>query len=288
MGMIEPDMLPFDLEEQLGRIMTAEEIYPSVYHLCVQREGSILLQDYYVVTDTSAIFVKVKKYGEKIPGLRLYSLGEDDSGWRIIDYEIGKYRVKNNIPIPGGETLHSLALFAAEHHPEYFGQYPVPIYTPKGVTLRHRLLENGVYWLETDRGEELLAVCYPIWNGEFSHITQEIGEMTPYDRAYGIDKTMGYLFFSKQSSCVALFELMETRKQWEGTLIDRPALMNAIWEYLPRYALIKNGQEQMGINNLLALLMTEFHIDDIEPQIAYSRMICMYPGKGTDFLKLPE
>ena len=37
------------------------------------------------------------------------------------------------------QEFHRTALFAAGYHPEYFGEYPVPIRTPRGYTLRLNL-----------------------------------------------------------------------------------------------------------------------------------------------------
>ena len=54
---------------------------------------------------------------------------------------------------------------------------------------------------------------------------------------------MSYLFFAKEFSCVPVYELMETRKEWDGTVIHRPALMNALWEYAPKYSILFQQQE---------------------------------------------
>ena len=63
-----------------------------------------------------------------------------------------------------------------------------------------------------------------------------------------------HLFFSPQASCIAIHELMGTRRTWAGTLIDRPALMNAIWNYLPVYAVMANRLEQAGWKGYLVKL----------------------------------
>lgn len=112
-----------------------------------------------------------------------------------------------------------------------------------------------------------------------------IGEPTEDDYTHGFDTTMGCLFFSKECSCVPIFELMKTRREWEGVLISKPALMNAIWEYLPKYALIQNKQEQTGKNELVSMLAKEFGLD-INPKPSAEQLICIYPEAGTDFLLL--
>lgn len=171
------------------------------------------------------------------------------------------------------QAFHRTALFAAGYHPEYFGEYPVPIRTPRGCTLRHRKLENGVYWLETSQCEELLAVCYPIWNTEFTSIARVIGEPTEYDSIQGYDKTMGYLYFTRRSCCAAFYELMQTRPAWEGTVIGKAAVMNAIWRYLPKYAAMAPGLNENSWKNYLSKIETE-----------RERVIRMSPEAGDDFL----
>ena len=116
-------------------------------------------------------------------------------------------------------------------------------------------------------------------------MARAIGEVAEYDKMYKLSETMGYLFFTEQSCCVPIYELMETRKEWEGTLVEKPALMNAIWAYLPDYALTKNGQEQTGKNDLISQLMREFGMD-IEHRTSLEKMIAIYPDAGIDFLHL--
>ena len=122
-------------------------------------------------------------------------------------------------------------------------------------------------------GEELLAVCYPIWNTEFTSIARVIGEPTEYDSIQGYDKTMGYLYFTRRSCCVAFYELMQTRPAWEGTVIGKAAVMNAIWRYLPKYAAMAPGLSENSWKNYLSKIETE-----------RERVIRMSPEAGDDFL----
>lgn len=154
--------------------------------------------------------------------------------------------------------------------------------------LRHRELANGIYWLETSQCEEMLAVCYPIWNTEFSGMVRLMGEVTDFDRAEGINNTMGYMFFSEKTACAAIFELLENRKEWDSTLIDRYALMNAIWENVPKYAIRKNGEEPAGPSSDPFTPWTEDFAEQLAAEKLESRIIGMFPGKGTDYLKFPD
>lgn len=267
--------LPVDLKRELGTITTAQELIPGVYYLTAQTDGG-KAEAFYLVSKSSAVSGSVCKYGRSYPDWRAYPVSDDTSGWRIVEYELGKYQI-----LHGGAELspeaerefRRMALFAAGHHPEYFGEYPVPFYTPRGFALRHQKLENGIYWLETSQCEELLAVCYPIWNTEFTSIARVIGEPTETDRTQGFDKTMGSLFFNWQSCCVAFYELMQTRPLWDGTLVDRPALMNAIWKFCPKYAAMAPKLRETEWKNYLSKI-----------KIEREKIIGIYPNAGDDFL----
>ena len=100
-----------------------------------------------------------------------------------------------------------------------------------------------------------------------------IGEPTEYDSIQGYDKTMGYLYFIRRSCCVAFYELMQTRPAWEGTVIGKAAVMNAIWRYLPKYAAMAPGLSENSWKNYLSKIETE-----------RERVIRMSPEAGDDFL----
>ena len=270
------------LESELGTISVTKSLCPGIYYLIAGQDGEPVAAEYYAVADTSIISRQAKEYGKQISDWWLFSMQDDASGWRIIDYELGKYCVKNHLPQE--QTLHDIALDAAEYHPEYFGAYPIPLHTPRGYTTRHWTLANGIYWLETDQCEEVLAVCYPLWTAELSTLAERVGEMTEYDKAQGIHQTLGCIFFPAQFSCIPIYELMQTRMEaWSGTVIDKPALMNAIWRDAPEYAIMMNRQEQTGMNDLSAMLLRDFDIA-ADPRILPDRMIAISADTGADYL----
>ena len=154
-----------------------------------------------------------------------------------------------------------------------------------GCTVRHWILDNGIYWIETEQCKELLALSYPVWSTELSDLTANLGEQTEYDKAHGIEETLGYIFFPARASCIPLRELMRARPEWAGTVIDKPALMNAIWDAAPEYAYLMNWQEQSGKNDLFSALLAEIGMD-VEPNIAMENMIPLFPDAGKDFLLL--
>ena len=201
--------------------------------------------------------------------------------YKIIQYEVAKYRAQNNLPLD--EPLRATAFFAAQSFPEYFGAFPVPLHTPRGCTIRHWVMDNGIYWPETDLCEEILAVCYPVWSAELSGLVEKLGEQTEYDRTHDIEETLGYIFFPAKISCIPLRELIRTRPEWTGTVIDKPALMNAIWAVAPEYAALMNCQEQSGRNDLFFALLAEAGVQ-VEPNISTDNMIGIFPDSGENFL----
>lgn len=271
------------LESEIGPILSKEEVCPGVYLLSAQNDDELLTRDYYAVMENSNISHEAKSYGKKISGLWLFPMTGDNENYKIIQYEVAEYRAQNNLPLD--EPLRATAFFAAQSFPDYFGALPIPIYTPRGCTIRHWILDNGIYWLETDQCEELLAVSYPVWSTELSDLTANLGEQTEYDKAHDIEETLGYIFFPAKVSCIPLYELMRTRPEWEGTIIDRRALMNAIWSSYPDYALEMNRQEQLGQNDLVAATLKTLGID-VEPNISPDSLLVLYPDAGKDFLLL--
>lgn len=270
-----PEKLPFDLTREIGAVKSVQEFVPGVYYLSAQKENCAA-ENFYVVMECAVIFSAVSGYGQPHSGLRVYALNEDAGGWRIVEYELSKCRMSHNRELITEETereFHRVALFAAGYHPEYFGEYPVPTQTPGGYTLCHRKLENGVYWLETSRCEEMLAVCYPIWNTEFTSIARVAGKPAECDYKQGFGTAMGSLFYSRRTCCVAFYELLRTRPAWEGTVVDKPALMNAIWKDCPKYAVMLPQLNEDELENYLSRSKAE-----------QDEVIGMYPEAGEDFL----
>lgn len=273
------------LENKIGLIQEEDELCPGVYHLVAKNDDELLSRDYYAVMEKSIIPLEARSYGKKISGLWLFPMTGDSEEYKIIQYEVAKYRTQNNLPVD--EPLRSTAFFAAQSFPEYFGTFPVPLHTPRGCTVRHLILNNGIYWLETDQCEEVLAVCYPVWSTELSDLTVRLGEHAEYDKAHDIEETLDYIFFPAKVSCIPLRELLRVRPAWAGTLIDKAALMNAIWSAAPEYVYLMNWQEQSGKNDLFSSLLAEAGVA-VEPNITMDNMIPLFPDAGKNFLLLKE
>lgn len=269
------------LEEEIGKILSVSEEIPGVYVIEADKGGRRFAWEYYVVFDAAPIARKVRNYGKKIDGLRLYAQDDVTGGWHIVQYETNKYKIAvKKEPIPEW-MFRDTSLFAMEFYPEYFGNFPVPFHTPRGCTLRHWELDNGIYWLETSMCEEFLAVCHPIWSVELSDAAVMCGEVMQCDK--DMEGGTPYRFFPKELSCVPIYELLQTRDKWGGTVIDRPALMNAIWEYIPAYAMRLNGQSG-GTYTFLGRL--DRGGLPVMPGHDGRNVIGMFPETGTDFLLL--
>ncbi len=274
-----------DLESELGPIAGKEQVCPGIYLLSAKEDDELLPREYYAVMEESPIPLKAKSYGRKLSSLWLFSLNDGSEEYKIIQYEVAKYRAQNRLPLD--EPLRATAFFAAQSFPDYFGVFPVPLQTPRGCTTRHWILDNGIYWIETDQCEEVLAVCYPVWSSELSNVAEKLGEQTEYDKTHNIENTLGYIFFPEQISCIPLYEMMRERPEWAGLVIDKQALMNALWDAAPEYVCLINQQEQSGRNDLFSALMMELGVQ-VEPNISLDNVITIFSDAGKDFLLLKK
>ena len=110
-------------------------------------------------------------------------------------------------------------------------------------------------------------------------------EAKGYDTEHGINHTLGYKFFSQKQSCVVIFELLQYHSEWlTNGRVDLPALMNAILEYWPEYAVSFNAHEQAGLNDGAGLFLRSMGIN-VELSGSVERMITLTPGAGIDFLR---
>ena len=260
--------LPFDLTAELGSVIEAEEISPGVYSILTdQKEWG---PEYYVVMkDAPAISDQARSYGQQFAekdAICVYRQDIPGSGRRVIEFEVLRYQIKHHLPVDESkDSIYTAALYGMEENPDYFGEYPVPGITPRGCTVRHRKIINGVYWLETDRCEEMLSVCYPIWQSDLTIPEQRYGEQLEYDQIRQIDSTLGNLFFSKDNSYIPLFGLSLANPEIRTNgVINTAALFNAICASYPEY--------------------TSAHNKDMEK---YERGILIKetPDVGTEFIK---
>ena len=268
---------PRDVEGELGEIQFFSEECPGVYVLsCRQDEGPC--REFYLVEETASMIPPgVKKLGRRLascPDLLAYEIENPSGGQKIVEYEVNKFRAAQGIPLPDGMTLRDIALDGMELNPEYFGTFPVPSVTPWGCTLRHKAIDNGVYWLETEGGR-VLALC-GILEDALSDAARKLAEPGAGE---------GYLFFREEASCIPIFELLPVHRQWETSRIDRKALENTIWRYFPEYAVEYNAQEAAGQHSLTGLLFRSLG-SQVDLTAYDQRMIALSPDAGTAFCAL--
>lgn len=287
---INPKNLPFDLRDcrdELGIIKSAELKCPGVYYIrTYQTSERIVGLEFYIVMDESPISKEARAYGKKIPShpdLLLYEYEAEDFAYQIIRYEILRFYAKHDLPPPEYEDPHSASVFGMETCPDYFGAFPVPILTPWGYTLRHKTLHNGVYWIEAEKCESVLAVSYVLCD-DISEETNTLSKLTEFDLKHGIEETKGYIFFHEDVICLAVFELMLFHKNWDWSMIDRPALMNAIGMKFPEYASEHNFREQKGYNDFLGMVIREFD-PSFELDVSQENIIMITEKAGTDFFR---
>lgn len=275
---------------ELGHVIGEEELCPGVYYLTIlpALERSIPCREYYLVLDHAFISQDARALGipiDKFSAL-LYPIDPPDHrGWVAVMYEVTKYRLAHGLPNPDGWSPTDTARTGMELCPSYFGPFPVPTRTPWGWTRRHKVLDNGVYWIETSQDSEVLAVCNPVWSAELSDMVKQAGKLLADDISNNSDgKELAYLFFDKKTSCSAIFELLKVRSEWlDAGLIRKPELMNAIWKYAPMYAANYNTEEQAGLHDGFGILL--YYLGEGgEPQGSPEHMISLYNEAGTDFI----
>ncbi len=284
------DILSKELEADLGIIETTFEIAPGIYYVVATEEETALHTDYYIADkERSLLSEKAKSYGKTLQHQQKYISYRVDSpkdGRMVFEYEVNRYLAKQKKPLLDCKTLLEIVTYGREVNPEYFGNYPAPNVTPKGFTLRYATLTNGVFLIETDSLEKVVAVCQPIWDGDLSEYVTGRADMLDFDRLNGIYRTGGYLFFAESDACVALLEIMYWNTAIkESEHLDMAAMMNAIWKYHPDYAATHNMREQTGLNDCTGLFMQSIGID-VELKGSADNVIVLTENAGTEYLKI--
>ena len=282
----EPNAFPYDLSE-LGDIVNEEELTPGVYYVQVNPLDDEQDTEFYIV-DQSADYISgmARTYGFPLESSVLaFSCNSLRGGKHVLQYEILHYKKNMGLEDDSGETLLSIAAFGREFYPEYFGPYSAPAVTPRGFTARYKELKNGLFVLETDQYEKMLAVCFPIADTAFTDFTMQFAEMTDFDRVNGIENTYGYVFFPQKAMSLSLFELiLEFRELHNSKLLNIPALYNAVWKEYPEYAAIHNHNEQNGLNDVIGVILTELGFP-VELNVSPDNLIPLVADAGTDYLR---
>lgn len=226
--LLAPANLPLDLGD-FGVVTEADLVMPGVYDVILESsetgaatEGFIVLRS---AIEISAIAKGYGRYSPDYPEFLIYTEDSTGNSRYIIGYELFRYKILHHLPLPENESIRSLAAIGAEMYPEYFGNYPVPLLTPWGHTTRHKIIANGLYWLETEQCRRGLALASPICD-DLSDGAKGLAERYDDDSS---EYAPAYLFSQESDSCVPLFELLsDMRKEQLYCEINWAALMNAV------------------------------------------------------------
>lgn len=279
---------PFDISGDITDIIATEQLCPGVYYVAGRRaEDGLGVECYAVDTRTAPLSMAAKSYGvpsQNDAEILLYRLDDPASGRSVVKYEVQKYRSQAQLPSLEDENVLETAVYGMEYHPEYFGDYPVPLMTPRGATVRHKRLASGIYVLETDSFERMIAVCYPVWSTDLSDYTVAQAEQLDSDLQQGIDNTLGYLFFPESAGCLVLFELWRWYDAFvRSGIVKRAELMNAIYMNHPEYTVMFNRSEQDGANDIGAHIWRLLGYD-VEPEGEEDNLLRLDPSVGADYL----
>ena len=282
-----PDF-PYDIEDDCGELSETENLCPGVYYVANTGDGLFAGEFYIVEAGKSCLSDAVITLGLPLPHhpeLLFYPMDAENGGHMAVQYESLRYRLTHDLPVDESDSLHTVSVFGMEVCPAYFGDYPVPSVTPRGFTTRHQELLRGVFALETDQCEKMIAVCYPIWTAELSDAVVQNAEQIDLDRLGGIHNTLGVLFFPLSSASLALFELTKAHDKAlrASGLVNMTALMNAVWESFPEYAAMHNLREQSGLNDGAGLFLRSIG-GETDLSRSQENMISVSPGSGTDYL----
>lgn len=280
------DLLPLDLG-MLGIVTEAELAMPGVYDAILEcSETGLAVEAFIVLSNAGDISAAAKQYGKADPdhpGLLVYLEDETGNTRYIIGYELFRYQILHHLPLPEDESIRSIAAAGAELYPDYFGHYPVPFHTPWGCTTRHKIIANGLYWLETEQCQRGLAIACPKYD-DLSDGARGLAERFLDGPAHMDGETSGYLFFTEANSSVPLFELVSAiPKEQLCCKIDRTALMNAVYQHFPEYAAQHNLAEQAGLNDGLGQFLHTQGIN-VELKSIPEQLISLTSQAGTQYI----
>ncbi len=282
--------LMLDLRDDLGKIELVREIASGVYYVVAADGETALPSEYYIAEkNCSALSDEAKAYGRVLEHRHNYlcfRVDVPEEGRVVLEYEVNRCLARQKQPLLEGDSLLTIVSYGREYNPEYFGDYPAPCITPRGLTLRYVMLSSGIFAIETDRLEKVLAVCHPIWDCDLSCYAKEKAELLDYGGLNDIRKDEGYLFFPESSACIALFELWKDHSPIaQSGKIDFTAMMNAIWAYHPEYAASHNLREQTGQNDGFGSFLRSLGCD-VELKGNPKNLIALSEGTGIDYLLL--
>lgn len=275
------------IEADLGEITAWEQFCGDIYRVTAICPDNLLPDEYYIFpANTQILSAAAKAYGSPLssrPELLSVLHNVTGSGSTVIHYEVLRYLTRNKLPFPEGEdNYHVVAVYGMESNPEYFGAYPVPLITPHGYMLRYKVIFNGMFALETELGDRMVAIAYPIWADDLSDYTLQFGLKAFPDMAQDIHRTYGYLFFSEETACLALLELSRSY-EYPADIINMAAVKNTVFQNFPDYMIQYNQNEISGRNDGIGRFYQMLGME-VELSGKEENLIALSPDVGTEYL----
>lgn len=248
---MEKESYPFRLSKDMGQIRNVELRCPGVYYVATTGEHGHAGREHYVVLREAVpdiISLEVLGYGKPTEdGAYEFEHEVEGSGWELVDFEMERYKVKQGIPFENGESIYASAIYHADRYPEYFGGHIPPRTTPWGLTIRWKKASEGIFFLETDHCEWVLALAQPFWSIDLSGIVQELGEECEADLQLGEEEAV-YRYFKGSDMAPAIFELLDfdDHRGLLDYIHSKEALETYLYTHCPEYVLQHNATEMSG------------------------------------------
>jgi len=251
--------LSFDLPDaDWDNVQKTTEECPGVFYLSICRPDSIVCRELYAVTPSAVpeiISEEAITYGNKIGNIYFFEYDIEHSGWHLIQYEIMRYKCKHGIQCYETQSLYGTAAFATEQYPEYFGETIPPRCTPWGLVVRYKKAVDGVYFLETDRCEWVLALSFPVWSVGISEDAKQFGSFCEVDKRMNQEEAE-YLYFQRNKCAPPIFELLQN-EDYTGIrkfIVSQEVLENVLYKETPFYVIAKNLSEVAWLKAISTLL----------------------------------
>ena len=238
------------LEHENAEIACLREEGPGICYLAVQEEGSLICRELYAVMPDAipaVISRETLSYGAKSGPIYTFEKGPARSGYELVEYELQRYRVRKNLPTQDDhESIYCKAVYTAELYPEYFGGLLPPRSTPFGLTMRIKKAGEGVFFLETAQCIWLLALAYPVWDGDLSSYAKNLAER--YESCEAKEAPEAEYYFYRLERCLpALYELLAL-EEYQGLLqfiTGKDILEALLYQNFSKYVLSHNMMQSI-------------------------------------------
>lgn len=294
--------LPANLDNDIGYIKHIELLCPGVYHVLAKPLNGRICHEHYVVVPEATpdiISKETLSYGISVgEGAYEFEHEVEGSGWELVDFEVERYKAKCGQLKNSKRKLFCSAVYNMGKYPGYFGGHIPPRMTPWGLTIRWKKASEGIFFLETDRCEWILALAHPFWSIDLSNLVSTYGEFCATDLQLGREEAV-YRYFRGFDIAPAIFDLLdyEDNQGLMDFIYSREALETYLYIHCPKFVLQYNAAEisGQGKSDVLDQLLRAFGysslIDDTEEtqERRLANCIHFYPElAGTELLRLPK